>query len=47
MVKNKRILLIDDVVTTGSTLKASIDLIKKGSPKDIKILVLAKVDHHY
>ena len=45
-VKNKKILLIDDVVTTGSTLKAAISLLRKGHPKDIKILTIAKVKHH-
>lgn len=45
-VRNKKILLVDDVVTTGSTLKAAISLIKRGKPKDIKILTIAKVKHH-
>lgn len=45
-VRNRKILLIDDVVTTGSTLKSAIKLIKKGNPKCIKILTLAKVNHH-
>jgi len=45
-VKNKKILIVDDVVTTGSTLQATIDLLKEGHPKDIKILTIAKVRHH-
>ena len=45
-VKNKRILLVDDVVTTGSTLKACIALIKSAHPKAIKILTIAKTIHH-
>lgn len=45
-VRNKKILIVDDVVTTGSTLKATIDLINQGHPKCIKILTLAKVMHH-
>lgn len=39
--KNKRILLFDDVITSGSSLKACIDLIKPYNPKSIEILVLA------
>ena len=45
-VRNKKILIVDDVVTTGSTLKACIDLIRGGHPKCIKILTIAKVRHH-
>ena len=41
-IKNKKILLVDDICTTGSTLKAAIDLLKEAAPKDIKILVLCK-----
>ena len=45
-VKNKRILLVDDVITTGSTLKAAIALLKKGNPKCIRILTLAMTKEH-
>ena len=45
-IKNKKILLVDDVITTGSTLRACINLIKPGHPKDIKILTIAKTKHH-
>lgn len=38
----KKILIVDDVVTTGSTMKTMVSLIREGNPKDIKILVLAK-----
>lgn len=44
VIKNKKILICDDICTTGSTLKAIIELVKKGNPKDIKILVVAKRD---
>ena len=39
---NKRILLLDDIYTTGSTVKACIDELKKGKPKIIDVLVIAK-----
>ena len=41
-IKNKKILLVDDVLTTGSTLKAMIRLVRKFEPKKIKILVMSK-----
>lgn len=41
-VRNKKVLLVDDIHTTGSTIQACIDLVRQGQPKDIKVLVLAK-----
>lgn len=41
-ITNKKILIFDDVMTTGSSLKAAIYHIKKFKPKKIKILVLAR-----
>ena len=39
---NKKILIVDDVYTTGSTVKAMIELIKSKNPKKIKVLVMSK-----
>lgn len=39
---NKKILLVDDIMTTGETLKACLSLLKKKNPKKIQILILAK-----
>lgn len=38
----KKVLIVDDVYTTGSTMKAAIKLVESLHPKDIKILVLSK-----
>lgn len=43
--KNKKVLIVDDVYTTGMTIKKCIDLIEKFNPKSIKVLVLSKVEH--
>ena len=40
--KGKNILLVDDILTTGSTLLSCIELLKQRQPKRIKILVVAK-----
>ncbi len=42
--KNKKVLLVDDICTTGSTLRAAINLIKTLNPKIIEVLVVAKRD---
>lgn len=41
-INGKNILLVDDICTTGSTLKAIKNLILGGKPKKIEILVIAK-----
>ena len=37
-----RVLIVDDIYTTGATMKAAINLVEKLNPKEIKVLVLAK-----
>ena len=39
---NKKVLIVDDVYTTGSTIDAAINLIKGLRPKKIKVLVMSK-----
>lgn len=41
-ITGKNILIVDDICTTGSTLKSTINLIKSLRPKKIKALVIAK-----
>ena len=41
-VKNKKILIVDDVFTTGSSVRAAITLVKRGKPKYIEVFVIAK-----
>lgn len=41
----KRVLFVDDVMTTGSTLKACVQLIKEAGAKSVDALVLARVAH--
>ena len=40
-----KILLVDDVYTTGSTMKACIRLIEKLHPKKIEVLVMSKTEN--
>ena len=43
--KNKKVLIVDDVYTSGSTIDAMIKLVKTCQPKSIKILILSKQVH--
>ena len=40
--ENKKILLIDDIYTTGSTVNECCKVLKKANPKEIDVLVIAK-----
>ena len=40
--RNKKVLIVDDVYSTGSTMKATIHLVEQLHPKKIEILVMAK-----
>lgn len=44
--KGKRVLLIDDVYTTGATAKAATRALKRGGASQINVLVFAKVETH-
>lgn len=41
----KKVLICDDVFTTGSTVKSMIDLLSAKDPKVIKVLVMSKTKH--
>lgn len=41
-IKGKKILIVDDIYTTGNTLNSSIELVKKYSPNVIKALIICK-----
>ena len=43
-VKGSRILLVDDVYTTGSTVKAATRALRRGGADNIDVLVFAKVE---
>ena len=45
-IRNKKVLIVDDVYTSGSTINAMIKLVKKAQPKSIKILILSKQLHN-
>lgn len=42
LLKGKKVLIVDDIYTTGATMQRAINLVKEGNPKVIKVLVIAK-----
>lgn len=40
-IKNKKVLIIDDVLTSGSTLLACLSLVLKYNPQRVELLVLS------
>ena len=42
IIKNKKILLIDDIYTTGNTVNECAKILKAGNPKNIGVLTIAK-----
>ena len=44
--KDRRILLVDDVYTTGATAKAATRALKRGGVASVDVLVFAKVETH-
>ena len=42
IIENKKILLLDDIYTTGNTVNACCEVLKQANPKKIGVLVLAK-----
>ena len=43
-VGDKKVLLVDDVFTTGSTVRACLNLLKKEKPRKLAVLTMSKTD---
>ena len=43
--KGRRVLLVDDVLTTGATLGAATRALKRGGAREVDVLTFARVDH--
>ena len=44
LLKGKKVLLVDDVFTTGSTVRACLNLLKKEKPRKLAVLTMAKTE---
>lgn len=42
-IQDRRILLIDDVLTTGATVNAAAKVLRRAGARDVSVLVLARV----
>ncbi len=42
LLKGKKVLLVDDVFTTGSTVRACLNLLRKEKPRKLAVLTMAK-----
>ena len=42
LLENKKVLLVDDIYTTGTTVKECILQLNKGKPKEINIFIVAR-----
>jgi competence protein ComFC len=40
--KGRKVLLVDDVMTSGASLRAAVELLEKAGPKTIRILLMAR-----
>ena len=45
LVKGKRILLIDDVFTTGATVRECARVLRQAGARDIDVITVARVRH--
>lgn len=46
IVRGKKILIVDDVFTSGASVHSAITLVRGGKPKKIEVLVMAKTQKH-
>ena len=46
-IQGKKLLLIDDVMTTGATARACAAVLKRGGAKSVSLLTLARVDRQW
>ena len=44
LLKGKKVLLVDDVFTTGSTVRACLNLLRKEKPRKLAVLAMAKTE---